>query len=325
MYAVLNDISANPVGVNIPDNWPLIKKVIDIASYLSEKYRLDKLRVPHNFANFNIAGSHSINNYRAKYPNDFDIDRLIVLESFLANRISIDDAELSQAVNGYNNGNPIDIYIGAQNSTLLAGAHLLKLPALSFQSAAIFTVNKLVCDFVSLGLLNQIVSEPVQIDNIHDDTGFEYHRVLLTEIKRQIIFINAEWDATNNPCWNAAIIVEILAEFNYPNCLAKLGMQERRAINMKVAEKILISNGWEEDINVKSLNKDKTEIWRIYKARSSQHEAYISVDLGEGEFEMHDRKGKWTRTVFFDGRDTGKDYSKYKNSKNKDGHHINIR
>ncbi len=325
MYTVLNDISAVPFGVNIPDNWHLINDVINIVLYLSENYSLDRLRVPANLEGIKIAGSHSINDYRTMYPHAFDTDRLIALESFIANRISFDDTELLAAVNEYSHGNLIDIYIGTQRSTLLAGAHLLELPSLSFQSAATFTVDKLNCEFVCLDSAKQIVSKPVQINNIHDASGFEAHRVLLTKIKRQIVFANTTWNATDNPCWNTSIITEILREFNYPNCLAELDTAEKRAINMKVAENILISNCWEEDINVKNFNKERKEIWRIYKAKSSQHEAYISVDLGEGEFEMQDRRGKWTKTVFFDGRNTGKDYSKYKKSKNSDGHHINIR
>lgn len=325
MYTVLNDISAYPAGVNISNNWPLIKMVIDITSYLSENYSLDKLRVPHNFENIPIAGSYSINDYRVMYASTSDIDRLIALESFIANRISTDDAELLEAVNGYKNGNPIDIYIGTINSTLLAGAHLLNLPALSFQTSASFTVDKLNCDFISLDSTNKIISKPVQINNIHDTAGYNAHRVLFTEIKQQIKFANSTWDATNNPCWNTAIIAEIYKEYNYPDCLLGRSLEERIVINKKVADKILISNGWEVDLNKNKLNKDRPEIWRIYVAKSSRDETYISVDLGEAEFEMQDRRGKWTKTIYFNGKDTGKDYSKYRKSKNKDGHHINIR
>lgn len=325
MYGVLNDVSAAPAGVVVQNNWQLIKDVIDITTYLSNNYSFERLRVPRNFENLSIAGGPSINDYRAMYPQQIDIDRLISIESFIANNVSNDDAELITTIDAYENGNPIDLYINDQSSLLLAGAFVLKLPAISFKSLAVFTRDRLDCEFVSLNDENILTRRNVQVDNIYDSSGYNTHSKLLIEIKAKAQFTDTVWDASSNPCWNKEVMDEVFKEYNYPGCLSGRSSEERLDINKRVAEKILISNGWEEDLNLKRINAGRTEIWRIYKARSSRNTTYISVDLGEGEFEMQDRRGKWFKTIFFDGRDTGKDYSKYKRSKNKDGHHINLR
>lgn len=88
---------------------------------------------------------------------------------------------------------------------------------------------------------------------------------------------------------------------------------------MQVAPMILEANGWEFDSDITGLNNHRQEVWRIYTNRFGGETVYISVDLGEGEFEIQNRRGLWKRTVFFDGRDTGKDYT------GQNTHNINIR
>ncbi len=77
---------------------------------------------------------------------------------------------------------------------------------------------------------------------------------------------------------------------------------------MMAAKLVLKANGWSYNHVITNYNRRKEYIWKIYTNSLTNEEIYISVDLGEGEFEMQDRRGFWKVTRFFDGSATGKNY-----------------
>lgn len=84
MYVFINDLSINPPGVTIQDNWHLLDSIMDISFKLKEEYLLEKVRVPHNFMEMPIANSRTINDFLIHEL--LDPDEISSLLDFLANR-----------------------------------------------------------------------------------------------------------------------------------------------------------------------------------------------------------------------------------------------
>lgn len=320
MYCFVNDISISPKGIVVQNSRPILKSFLN-SVYTLHQYGIEKTRVPENFESLSIAGSFSISEL---YITATEVDEKNLIISFLGNRIENIPSSNADYIQQEQSKGLFDIYFDGASSELLKEAYVMNLPAVSFNTKPIFAVTTLHCKKY---ILNEQGDQftPKQVHNIY---SIECHITLsdyLLQVNHEIIFAAKRFNPANDPCWRGSKTIEILEKYSYPDCLRGLGMDERRAINMEIAPKILDANGWDFSQAITGLNKDRPEVWKIYTNRFSDDNFYISVDLGEGEFEIQDRKGKWVRTVFFDGRETGKDYSKQKNSKNKEGHHINIK
>ncbi len=319
MYSFLNDISISPAGITVLDSRQLIKELINTV-FLLKKFKIERIRVPENFAHVAIAGSVSIAEF---YQTSTDAEERGLILGFLENMTEVPPSENIEAVEQADAKHLFDIYLDGVSSHLLKEAYVKNSPTVSFASHPSYQADFLNCK-------KYIVTEKgdrnldILLNNVNNQNIQLAHFDYLLQINVNIIFSKRKLDPSKNPCWREEVTKGILDKYNYPNCLDGLSQTECRSINMQLAPMILEANGWVVNSRLTSINRGRTEVWKVYTNRLGE-EVHVSVDLVEGEFEIQDRNGKWVKTVFFDGKDTGKDYSQFKNSKNKDGHHIDIK
>lgn len=314
MYSFLNDKSIDPQGEPVADSRPFIRELMATVFTLRQ-YQIERIRVPDNFANTPIAGSVSIAEF---YQTSTDVEERNLILGFLANNVKAIPAENAQALQEAESKNLFDIYLDGSSSNFLKEAYVTDLPAVSLRTKPLFETDFLQCQqYILTENGEQTINVP--ICNAYHLGSHNIHNAYFLQTNHKITFATTRFDPVSNPCWRGNATNQILQRFNYPACMEGLSAADRRAINMQVASMILESNGWEFDVTITGLNNHRQEVWRIYTNRFSGETVYISIDLGEGEFEIQNRRGLWKRTVFFDGRDTGKNYE------GQNTHNINIR
>jgi hypothetical protein len=75
MFGFLNDLSISPKGCKIDDNWEIVKSLVKHTDEL-KNYNIRRIRVPENFINAPIAGSHSLAHYATQGEQN---QRLLIL------------------------------------------------------------------------------------------------------------------------------------------------------------------------------------------------------------------------------------------------------
>ena len=313
MYAFINDISIAPEGVELIDSRPLIQELIRVFFEI-RNFKIEKLSVPLDFFRTTIGGSHSIFDY---YQMSEDPDERNAIVSFLDSTIEDIHADYFAMIQQAESRNLFDIYLDNRSSFLLKEAYLLDLPVISLGSKSIFKEDTIICEYYTLTDAG-ILSETISLRNFYSPTSLVTYGEYLLQKCYDIHFATTNWRPFENPCWRSEITKQILEKYGYPAYRRKLNPAECRARNMEVAITVLLANGWYYNITTTRYNHHRQEIWRVYSNDLCRESVYISVDLVEGEFEVQDRRGRWKKTLFFNGEETGKDYTR------ENSHNINL-
>lgn len=314
MYCILNELSISPEGVVVANPGLLLKTLID--TFLSARtYKLEQVIVPSGFSDIAITSGMSAKAYRDTLQ---DPDEKSRINSFLANAAQHFDGHYDQDFAAAEDGRLIDVSFDGVRSSSMRDAYICDLPLLSFDVDP-FRTATVTCEKYILKATNeQTIS--VTVRNLHNPDSLATHEVVLLKLCQDIILKWERWNPANNPCWRKEVTENILKEVGYPSFNGDESMQEKRAKNTKAVLDVLKANGWVYNHIVTGKNNGRAEIWKIFSNPLSNEQVYISVDLGEGEFEIQDRRGKWTNTTFFDGRKhPTKDY------KNEQSHDIALK
>ena len=307
MYVYLNDLSAEPTGFSTETILSLLKEFIGVFSSL-RSYQIEKLRVPRGFKSENqIFGSIPIKDLVISLNGDTDYDLRTRILTFLNNVEEARPSDHSERINLAQQSRLVEVRYDNIPSDMLSEAFLLVYPVISFRTHARFDVHFLPCEALEIDLENEALRS-ITLPNFFDSDGITRYHGLLLSIHHNLLFARTKWDPFNNPSWRTAVTSNILALAKYPGNRNQLSLTELRSLNAIAAELVLDANGWEYNRVITNYNRGKEAVWKIYTNNLTNEQIYISVDLGEGEFEMQDRRGRWRVSRFFDGSPTGKDY-----------------
>ena len=296
MYCILNELSISPEGVVIADPGPLLKTLTD-TFFKARSYSIEQVIVPIGFSDMTITAGLSARAYRDTLQ---DPDEKRRINSFLANATQYYDGHYDQDFVAAEDGRLIDVCFNGRHSSSMRDALICDLPLLSFDVDP-FRTTTIICDkYILTNTHEQTIS--VTVRSLHDPSSYATHEDALLKLCQDIILNWKRWNPTDNPCWRKEVTDKILKDVGYPGYNGNESMQEKRAKNTKVVLDILKANGWVYDRSVTTKNNGRDAIWKIFSNPMSNEQIYISVDLVEGEFEIQDRRGKWTNTTFFDGR-----------------------
>ncbi|MGO4289877.1 hypothetical protein [Chitinophaga sp. RAB17] len=314
MYCILNELSISPEGVVVANPGPLLKTLID--TFLKARtYKLEQVIVPSGFSDLAITSGMSAKAYKNTLD---DPDEKSRINSFLANATQHFDGHYDQDFAAAEDGRLIDVSFDGVRSSSMRDAHICDLPLLSFDVDP-FRTTTVNCDKYILTDAGE-QTMPITVMNLHDPESFAAHEAAFLKLCQDIILKWERWDPADNPCWRKEVTDNILTDAGYPSFTGKESMQEKRSKNTKVVLDVLKANGWVYNYIVTGKNNRRAAIWKIFSNPMSNEQVYISVDLGEGEFEIQNRHGKWTNTTFFDGRKhPTKDY------KGENSHDIKLR
>jgi len=318
MKGFLNDLSISPNEIIVADSTEIVKLFLKLYNNLRDKYNFRKIRVPSDLVTRPICGSLSFSDLLNPQWPQYNKELASLLLSFMQNRLEFPDAEISTAINEYELDKLLEVNCDGSESVLLKEAFILNDMVLSLATLDRYMqprINVQVCVI----RVDHHSERDERLNNCSGDDHVEHHAHFLLEKLLREKFEKFEWEPIDQPCWNNVLTTKILEKYNYPNCKENVALNELRGIYQVIASEVLEANGWIFDPNVTRLNIHRPEIWKIYRAHFSRQTYFISVDLQEGEFEMQNRRGKWVRTVFLDGAETGKDYTK------ENTHNINTR
>jgi len=308
MYAYLNDLSIAPAGFAKEKILALLNEFIGVFSCLRD-YQIEKLRVPKGFTNENlIFGTTTIKDLVKSLSGETDYDIRTRIVTFLNNVEESRPNEHDERLNLAQRSKLIEVSYQEVHSDMLSEAYLLAYPLVSVKSRPDFDVHFLPCEVLELNLVNE-ATKTISLPNLFDLNSVNHHHGLLLKIHHDSMFAKKKWIPFENPSWRTDVTKDILILAKYPGNRNQLSVAELRSLNMNAAELVLIANGWTFNRVITNYNRHKPYIWRVYSNSLTSENVYISVDLGEGEFEIQDRRGHWKATRFFNGNDTGKNYS----------------
>lgn len=297
MYSFINDLSISPAGFELQNNWNLIDAVMEI-SYKLREYKIEILRVPSDFLNRSIAGSRSIADYLA--DSQFDPEKKTLLYEFIGNRIEEPDDEINATLTSAQENRLINVYHKGNSSDLLTEAHVMKCPALSFESGKDFQVDFLDSELAILNENNEITAKSIRIENIFNENSFHIHHAFLIDWKKKIVFVKTKWDPIKKPIWND-LTEQTIDELEFPKSIHGKSdkKEELRRIGTLVAE----MNAWVYDENITKKNRNASQMRKIFRSDSGSKTAYLSIDFENayGGFEVHDHKGTHQGQIDFKG------------------------
>jgi len=293
MFAFLNDLSIAPGGCHIVDNWAIIKRLIDNLSEL-EKYNIRKVRVPQGFLHLPIANSHSL----AHHVQNSTGDKLKLLLGILANRMIVADTEITAQLEEAQIDTVIDVKMAGATSQLLTEAYVMDCPSVSLGTIDVYRQNFLNCDFDILTSNNAIISENIELPNIHNEESFTGHRIFLSNWKQKIAFAKTKWDPQADPIWNDHTAT-ILERCKFP--LSAQGKKDKKTELREVGTMVAELNAWKYDERVTKKNRNAGQMRKIFQSKSGAKDSYLSIDFKNayGRFELHDHKGKHLREIKF--------------------------
>lgn len=300
MFAFLNNLSISPNGIQIADNLSLLYGLITNLTEL-ENYRIRKVRVPVGFLHMPIANSHSL----AHHIHNSSGDKLKLLLTFVGNRMEVAEPEIIEALDVAQQDLVIDVTLNGDSSQLLTEAHIMQCPSLSINTAAIYCQDILNCSLNTLTQGGSILSENIQISNIHNAQSITSHQAFLSDWKKKIVYAKTQWDPQSKPVWNDHTPIA-LQRVKFPMSVS--GGKDKKAELIEVGTIVAELNGWQYDERVSKLNKNAGQMRHIFRSKSGVKDCYLSVDFEKpyGFFELHDYKGKHLGEIkFIDGSPSG--------------------
>lgn len=300
MYAYLNEISMLLPKNESQETWPLLYEVMEISSEIKNEYSIESIKVPNDFQSLKIANSHSIKELLSLPDEEFDNLNKQLIYDFLGNRTlsEIDEIEL-EIINEIDKHNTwIEVKYIESSSQLLTGAHLLKMPIISFQTSDDFKVDFLPCEY-SVEYVDKTQTRNIKVQNIYCVTQLSNHHASLIGIKRDVIFGKEKWNPYTNPIWNDKT-KKLLEEMQFPQSVNN--KKDKISELKEVGEKIAVLNSWRFDSKITSINSNSGQIRMVFISESAHKPAYISIDVKNayGRFEHHDNRGRHLGEIDFE-------------------------
>ncbi len=298
MYVFINDLSINPEGVTIPNNWPLIDSVIDISVKLKKEYLLENVRVPNNFMEIPIANSRSINDL-LEY-GVLETDERISLIDFLENLTEEIDEEIKQELDKAQGNKVFYSYYNGLSSDMLTEAHVMKAPVLSFATSALFQTDHLQAELRILTEEGDETTKPISLNNIFNSQSITFHSPFLVNWKHKITFRITRWNPIANPIWNK-LTSDTLDSIDFPQSISK--NIDKKAELRRVGTIVAEMNGWILDKEITDKNKNSGQLRCIFRSQNPDRKAYLSIDFEKthGAFELHKHNGKHLGEIDFKG------------------------
>ena len=298
MYVFINDLSINPPGVNIQNNWPLLDSVMDISFKLKDEYLLEKVRVPKNFMETPIANSKSINQFMVSDDIDYELKNL--LYDFLTNRVDEIDEEIKQELDKAQGNKVFYSYYNGLSSDMLTEAHVMKAPVLSFATSALFQTDHLQAELRILSEEGDETTKNIALNNIFNSQSITFHAPFLVNWKHKITFRITRWNPIANPIWNE-LTSDTLDNIDFPQSISK--NIDKKAELRRVGTIVAEMNGWILDKEITDKNKNSGQLRCIFRSQNPDRKAYLSIDFEKtyGVFELHKHNGKHLGEIDFKG------------------------
>jgi hypothetical protein len=296
MLAFLNDLSISPKDCKIDDNWEIVKRLIYYTTEL-KNYDIRKIRVPKDFINTSIAGSHSLAYYAKEAKQS---ERLLIL-TLLSSRLEMATEDINNAIDDKQKENIIDVTLNDLTSKLLTEAHVMNCPSVSLSTHEAYCTDYLNCNFHVLSTNDRIITNGIKIENISNENSFNVHRAFLADWKQKILFSKTKWNPREKPIWNNHTET-LLKECNFP--LSLTGKVEKIPELTEIGTMVAELNAWQFDEAVSKKNKNSGQLRKIFRSKNSSSNTYLSIDFesAHGKFELHDHKGKHLGEIrFVDG------------------------
>ncbi len=298
MHVFINDLSINPPGVTIQDNWHLLDSVMDISFKLKEEYLLEKVRVPNNFMETPIANSNSINDFIASEEIDYQLKSL--LYDFLANRVEEIDEEIKQELEKAQGEKVFYTYYSGLSSDMLTEAYVMQAPVLSFATSGLFQTDHLHAQLRILTEAGNETTKNIALNNIFNSQSITFHTPFLVDWKHKITFRGTTWNPIVDPIWNKSTS-NTIATINFPQSISQ--KIDKKAELFRVGTIVAEMNGWVFDKKISAINKNDGQLRFIFRSNNSKRTYYLSIDFENtyGAFELHDHNGSHLGEIDFLG------------------------
>ena len=298
MYVFINDLSINPPGVTIQNNWPLLDSVMEISFKLKEEYLLEKVRVPKNFMETPIANSNSINDFIASEDIDYQLKSL--LYDFLANRVEEIDEEIKQELEKAQGNKAFYTYYSGLSSDMLTEAYVMQAPVLSFATSGLFQTDHLQAQLRILTEVGDETTKNIALNNIFNSQSTTIHTPFLVDWKHKITLRGTTWNPETDPIWNKSTS-NTIANINFPQSISK--KIDKKAELRRVGTIVAEMNGWIFDKDITDNNKNSGQLRWIFRSNNSKKPIYLSIDFENpfGAFELLDANGTHLGEIDFLG------------------------